>query len=71
MMQVRSSAEQHITWVIGQGDIKFWSERWLGDLRLADLVSPPSNLASLSVKQVLSNENDAFFRCQALLPNSV
>lgn len=71
MMQVLSSAEQHITWVIGQDDINFWSERWLGDLQLADMVTPPSSLASLSVKQVLSNDNNALFQCQAFLPNSV
>ena len=71
MMQVRLVADQHVSWEIGKGEVNFWNDRWLGDLRLADLVTPPPNLASFSVKQVLLNENEALTQCQTILPSLI
>ena len=71
MMKVKSVAEHNTAWIIGQGNINFWKEKWLDEGIIADIISPPTQLAALSVKQVILNENGAFDQCQGIIPNDV
>ena len=54
ILVVHKEAERHIRWVIGRGDINFWKDKWVGDDRLADLISPPQQLVESNVKNALT-----------------
>lgn len=55
MMDVKERAENHIQWVIGSGNIKFWLDKWCGKVMLIDLVTLPVQLRNLSVCEAMQS----------------
>lgn len=55
LMGIKEAAEENIFWILGDGNINFWKDKWLIQGRLCDFVSPPQHLAGLSVKDALIN----------------
>ena len=68
MIQVQSTSENYISWIVGQGDMNYWYHKWLEGTQLVDVIDVPSHLASFIVKQVLRNESNAFNFCEQALP---
>lgn len=64
----QSLADSHINWIIGEGKINFWADRWLEGIRTAEIIFPPPALAQFSVRQVLPNENNASIQCHEVVP---
>ena len=71
MAQVREVVESQIAWVKSKGEINFWYDRWLKGGKLANLVFPPSSVASITIKEFLVNANKYTLCLSILQPNVV
>ena len=40
MNKVMLLADVHIAWIIGEGNVNFWYDKWFGDIRIADIILP-------------------------------
>ena len=58
MLKSRDIAENYIYWIVGVGKINFWKDWWLPQGRLINLVTPPSGLESLTVRDGLISFNN-------------
>lgn len=71
IIKSREEVASQILWILGEGNVKFWKDRWLKDGRLIDFITPPSDLIHLYVRDAFLKKNDWWKLCISHLNHSM